>query len=184
MSEDNKISFERLYDEDKLPALNLFLVWTNDWLEGANIDYVTIDFDRAWRFVANLQKSDFPAYGGYEKASPFKKAAWMYVLLHTESPFVGALSKEVVGDLAKLSHSTTSLIGLSMVRECLHGANLAKNGSSVNIENPINVSNHFLLDLVEASGRITLNEHFRTFSLLFEALAYEANPGLSYPKVL
>ena len=185
MSEDHKISFEKLYGDDKIAAVSLLMIWVNDWLAGADVKELNVDWDQAYRFVSNLRKSDVPAQGGFEKASPFKKASWLYVMLHTLNPFEGTLPNEVIGEsLAKFSNSTVSLIGLSMVRECLYGAQIEKDGKQVDIENPINVSKHFLLDLVEASGRITPIDHFQTFSLLFEALAYEANPGLSYPKVL
>jgi len=180
-----KLSFEKLFDEDKLAAFQFFLLWANDWLEGLESPTVTIDEDLGMRFVNNLQKSDFPANGGFSKASPFKKAALIYVYLHNLNPFVGTLPKELVGqEVARESHSTASLIGLSMVRECLCGAELFKEGDTVIIERPLDLSKHLLIDLIEASGGITPRDHFKIFSLLFEILVYEANIGLSYKKCL
>lgn len=185
----NRLSFEKLYDEDKLAAYQFFLLWVNDWLDGFDAPQVTIDEDLMMRFINNLQKSDFPAYGGFSKASPFKKAAYIYVYLHNLNPFVGTLPENMVGEeIGRHSYSTASLVGLSIVRECLWGAELTKksadseNTETVTIENPLDLSKHLLIDLVEASGGITPREHFKIFSLLFEVLVYEANPGLSYSK--
>lgn len=180
-----QISFEDLYGEDKSKAIHYFLLWVNEWLVGYEIESVTIDPEKAFSFVSNLRRSEFPAAGGFERASPFKKAANLYVFLHNLNPFVGSLPESAVGaEVARFGHSTASLIGFSMVKSCLHGAHLEKAAQTVRIEQPISVSKHFLLDLIEASGGLTPADHFRVFSLLFEALVYDANPDLSYERIV
>ncbi len=181
------LSLEDLYGDDNDRAFKVFALWANDFVEGFGIEGVAFDQNAGFKFVTNLQQTDFPLVEGFEKASPFKKAANMYVYLHNLSPFHGArIPEEAVGEhLAGFPHTATTLVGFSMVQECLHGATLYRNGEEepTIIEAPINISKHFFADLVEASRGITPSSHFKTFSLLFEALAYEANPGLSYPKV-
>lgn len=109
----------------------------------------------------------------------------MYVWLHALKPFKDQThSKDVFGEeFAKFPHLINSLIGYSIVKACLHGADIHKcDGKVVKLENPLQLSRHFFYDLVEASGAITPESHFKSFSLLFEALAYEANPSVCYAK--
>ena len=180
----SRISFELLYSDDKYQALDLFLIWTNDFLEGLGVDSTTVDPDKAHTFVSNLRKESFPTIEGFDRASPFKKAGNLYTWLHSEDPFKSPLqSKDVGKDLANFQQNTASLVGFSIVKACLQNTTVAKrDGTSGELENEIAVSDHFFIDLVEASNRINPGDHFKVFSLLFEVLAYEANPGLSYKK--
>ena len=182
-----EISFEQLYGTDKQAALGLFLLWSNDFLTGFALDgSSTISTEDAFSFVSNLRADGyFPAAGGYEKASPFKKAANLYVWLHALKPFKDVPSKDIFGeDLSKFPHIINSLIGYSIVKACLHGAEIHKcDDTVVKLDKPLQLSRHFFCDLVEASAAITPESHFKPFSLLFEALAYEANPQACYPKV-
>jgi len=182
------ISFEQLYGDDKNHALSLVLFWANDFLYGFGIpENAGVDVLKAQQMIEDLPlKAKFPAYGGFEQASPFKKAAYFYVLLHTTNPFVTSLSKEHVGDeIGKFKHNVASLVGFSIVKNCLHRATLKKkggDGKASALVNPIAVSKHFMIDLIEASDGIRPETNFRSFALLFEALAYEANPGVCYAK--
>jgi len=180
------ISFDQLYDDDKEIALGLFLVWANDFLLGFDLPgEANIDLNAASAFVSNLRKSDFPANGGYVKASPFKKAANAYVYMHAIDPFKQPIPSDIVGaPLSTIKTSTASFVGFAMVKSCLHGVSILRSdGQSVTLAQPLSVSKHFMLDLVEASSRITPETHYKGYSLLFEALAYEVNPGVCYPKV-
>jgi hypothetical protein len=180
------ISFDQLYGDDKNLALGVFLIWANDFLDGFDAPgRVNISISDASEYVSNLRKSDFPACGGFEKASPFKKAASAYVWLHALDPFKQPLPEEMIGhELYKFSSSTASLIGFALVKSCLHGVTITRADQSIiTLANPIQVSRHFMVDLVEASNQMTPQTHFKVYSLLFEALAYEANADICYPKV-
>lgn len=186
-----QFSLEQLYDEDNARALALFLFWTNGWLEGFDSPPVSVDTERAWEFVTALRKTDFPANGGFDKASPFKKAANLYMWLMHTAPITGNLPSEILGpNLARFSHATNCILGIYMVQSCLEGAQLVKsdnegNQTTVTIANPIKLSAHFLADFVEASENLVPREHYKLLCLLIEALAYEANPsGLCYEKVI
>jgi hypothetical protein len=179
------LSFDLLYGEDKVLAWNLFLLWSNDFLEGFAGPDCRINTEKAMELVENLRDDDFPADGGFHNSSPFKKAANIYVWLHALNPFETSLSSEYVPKiLASHKHTITSLIGFSIVQTCLHGARLKRcDEKEIELSNPINISKHFFSDLVEASQGICPVHHFKIFSLLFESLAYEANPEASYAKV-
>ncbi len=116
----------------------------------------------------------------------FKKAANTYVWLHAINPFRNTqLSNSVLPeDFETHANAITTLIGYALVKACLHGVEIQRSdGVTIKLVNPISLSRHFMCDLVEASGPITPAGHFKTFSLLFESLAYEANPGVCYEKV-
>jgi len=186
-----KISFDDLYSDDKARALTIFLLWTNDFLDGFGIEDVTVDADMAYSYVSNLRKEDFPANGGFDAASPFKKAAGIYVWLHALNPFKTAIPTDIIGpDLAKFSYFAASAVGYNLIKCCLHKATLKKENKDdpslneiVILENPITISKHYFADLVEASEAITPAVHFKGFSLLFESLIYQNN-AVSYPRVL
>lgn len=185
MSEDQQsgISFEALYSDDDNISLSVFLVHAQDFLKGFDADSAGIDTQTALRFVSSLKKEKFPANGGYEKASPFKKAAYMYVCLHECNPFTETISigDKPVDGLSNFSHSVATLVGFSLVQRCLYGATVKrKDEKEFALKKSIEVSDHYMRDMIEASRDITVEEHFRTYSILFEALAYAAHNEVAY----
>jgi len=67
------------------------------------------------------------------------------------------------------------------VQRCLYGATVErKDGKKFPLNSSIEVSEHFIRDLIEASRGITVEGHFRTYSILFEALAYAAHTDVAY----
>jgi hypothetical protein len=180
-----RISFDQLYDEDKNMAQAVFLSFCNKVTTGLNLPSLDISPEVAHSFVSNLRKDEFPACNGFTAASPFKKAANLYVWLHAVNPFNAGLPEEVFGKaISKFGPSgTASVFGYIMVKSALSGVELNKsNGVVSKLTCDISVSSHYLVDMVEASQSITPETHFKTFSILFEALVYEANAGVSYPK--
>ncbi|MFP4492257.1 MAG: hypothetical protein ACLFRP_00015 [Puniceicoccaceae bacterium] len=179
--EEEILSFELLYGEDNYRALSLFLIFANDVIEGLNPsdETVKIDDSAALTYVSALAgDSYFPANGGFEKASPFKKAAGVFVWLIAENPFKSSAS---LGDIALRPHEIAAIIGFGLVKACLTGAQFTRrDGKRIILENPIQVSDHFFKDLIEASRGISPQQHFKTYSLLFESLAYQANPTAQY----
>ncbi len=176
-------SFESIYSEDKDNAYSIFLLHAQDFLEGFGANSISVDLNKLATFIKSLEKKSFPANGGYSKSSPFKKAAFFYVRLHECNPFsetINCNGKEVNG-VSEFDHSMASLIGFSFVQRCLLGATVLKNdGNNEIIKEPIAVSDHYLKDLIEASRGITMEKHFRTYSLLFESLCYIKNSNISY----
>ncbi|GAA5130764.1 hypothetical protein JIN84_05125 [Luteolibacter yonseiensis] len=188
MSGTNIICFDDLYSEDPYESARIFAPWADQCLKGFGCENYFINPDRIWEFITSLRKSDFPANGGFEKASPFKKAANVFVWLQAIAPFKEPLKSEQVGeDLARLSNNANVLVGYTLVQEALTGAKLfKKNGEQetvVTLEKPMRISRHMLVDLAEAAQRILPDTHFKTYSVLFEALCYNEN-GCGYPRVI
>ena len=188
------ISFEALYDSDGDRAYEVLMLWLDGVLAGMGAT-VVIDRAKARLFLAELaevKKTGFPANGGYDAASPFKKASVLYVYLHQEScnPFVITLPFLASGEPAysagpsPLGNSSgiASVVGFALVQACLDGAEIMKSGKYVKLEKRIDVSSHFMTDLVEASQDITPTTHFKVFSLLFESLAYQTNEKITYDR--
>ncbi len=178
------ISFEGLYISDKDRAVALFLTWIEEFLKGYDAS-VIMDDRTVLLFLASLRKErdNFPAVNGYDNASPFKKAANIYVWLHVyKSMFISDPAPDIFGpEMARHENALATLLGFSIVQNCLHGATLYKDGVDEDtLTNPISVSKHFFFDLVECSRDLKPANHFKVFSLLFEALAYQANPDAPY----
>lgn len=188
MKGDDVICFDDLYSDSPYEAARIFIPWADQCLRGFGCEDYFINPDNIWEFITSLSKLDFPANGGFEKASPFKKAANVFVWLQAIKPFKEPLTAEQVGnDLAKLPNNANVIIGYTLIQEALTGAKLVKtvNGeeTTVILDRPMRISRHMLVDLAEASQRITPNDHFKTYSVLFEALCYNEN-DCSYPRVI
>jgi len=189
------ISFEALYDSDTDRAFEVLLIWLDGVLAGLGVT-VVIDHGKAKEFLselAGMKRSGFPANGGFDAASPFKKAAILYVYLHQEScnPFVLVLPKLEEAPEAAVRPKgflnspsvIASAVGFALVQSCLDGAEILKKGNVVKLERRIDVSSHFMTDLVEASQDIVPSTHFKIFSLLFESLAYQTNENIAYDRM-
>jgi len=118
----------------------------------------------------------FPHPAGLVRASPFKKAAaflcyWVNnkPLLMQPDPFAHVNVK----------------FGLHMALWSLEDATLTMNGTTHTIHNPLQLSEHSLLDIVHALARCEKPmDAFLFVSVLLEQLAYKTNPHCQYPDVL
>jgi len=184
----SNISFESLYYTGRhYESQGLVALWANEIFEELCVS-VLIDRSKFDSFSTFLRRDQFPAQGGYEHASPFKKAGNLFVALHAENPFTSYAPDEgcvLHRNFSAFSHCLATFVGFTLARKCLHGATLQKEGhtSPVRLENPIRISKHFFVDLIEAATGITPMTHYRTYSLLFESLAYKANPTCPYDEI-
>jgi len=172
------IGFNDLYSEDRDAALAALLLFFEDFGEGYGCK-IHAKTDKLARYIKEIPLGDeFPANGGLPCASPFKKAAYLYVLLHERNPFHSAIpaeSQDNASDPLDPDDLTVTTIAIALVQACLEGASYVKGETDCTLRNPIDFSEHFFYDLVEASRSITVDNHFRSYSLIFETLAYRAN---------
>ncbi len=187
MSENSVICFDDLYSDDPYEAARILVPWADQCLKGFGCESYHVNPDTLWTFITSLNKIDFPANGGFEKASPFKKAANAFVWMQAIAPFKEPLRVDQVGpEMARLANNANVLVGYTLVQEALTGAKLTKKvdglETTVVLNNPMKISKHMLIDLAEAAHRIAPDTHFKTYSVLFEALCYKDNDGASYER--
>lgn len=126
--------------------------------------------------VVHGMRQDFAYKDGLDNASPFKKAAnfvcnWIAAKPLTLAP-------------APLEHLNETF-ALMVAITSLYGATLGEPGSSAKfLSNPIQLSRHSLVDIIEAFTNITPVAHFKLVSVLLEQMAYKTNPDCQYPNAL
>jgi len=181
------MSFKILYQEGTDVAANIYSVaaYVDSFAEQLGLTQLTLDPGGFTSAVAALKMPDFPHRDGLEKASPFKKAAHFFVWFVASKPIIDPLPSDVIPqDLAAVPNHQNSIFAYHMAIDCLHKAELHKNGQVVMLENKIKVSKHFFCDFVETFSSVVPAHHFKAVSLLFEQLAYKANPSAPYPEVI
>ena len=160
-------------------------VYINAFAEKLVGSPIQIDLDALTQVASALQQPDFPHIDGVDKASPFKKAANFFVWFVCCRPIISELPASIIGtDLNGIGNHQNVIFGYDFAVSCLEGATLHKKNEIVTLDNRIKISYHFYRDLIEAFAAPTPSSHFKIASLLFEQLAYKANPGAAYTETI
>ena len=136
------------------------------------------------KVIGVLQSIDqkFPSPFGVDKSSPFKKVAAFTAYFAAEKPLHTALPEKHFGSLA---NHQNAVIAVALSIDALHGAVIkcVKRGDIV-LDQRISLSKHYWKDLVAAASDCLPSSHFPCLSLIYEALAYQANPDASYDRII
>lgn len=117
-----------------------------------------------------------------DKSSPFKKVAAFTATFAADKPIYSPLPQAHFGPLA--THQN-AILAVTLSFDALEGAVIkcATRGDIV-LKNRISVSKHFWKDMIAAVSCAAPVHHFECLSLIYEALAYQANPDASYERVV
>jgi len=181
------MSFKILYHSggDLNANLASIAVYVDSFAKNLGITQLNVDLPAFRSVAAALTRPDFPHKDGVEKASPFKKAANFFVWFVASRPILDELPDTIITpELKSIQNHQNVIFAYHMAVDCLHGAELQKNGQTVSLTNKIKVSLHFFHDFVEAFSTATPQTDFKPVSLLFEQMAYKANPTAPYPEVI
>lgn len=169
-----------LYNPDDLFDVTSILYFINEFTRCLNIHDVKIESRRLDAIVGGM-KFDFPHIDGQDDASPFKKAANFLCYFVSERPILDGFPAEKVGkEIAQIHNHQNALVGFMFVCKALQKATIFRSDGVVQIENPIQLSKHSLLDIVDALAVIPPHTHFKVVSVLLEQLVYKTNPGCQY----
>lgn len=185
------MSFNILYHEGGDVQLNLssLAIYLDSCAKGMGITELNVDPAKLTSVAKALMRKDFPHVDGWEKASPFKKAANFFVWFVAEKPILDPLPEYIAGPkLVSIPNHQNVVMAYRMSTLCLFNAKLFKqddegNRSETILARRIRVSTHFLCDFVEAYGSTTQDD-FQKVSLLFEQMAYKANDNAPYKEVI
>jgi len=168
------------------------------YLENENDDYANVlasidgfsdglgikDLDIDLNEVAHVLKSmrhQFPAQGGSEMASPFKKAANFLCYFVSQQPIKNPFPESSVGSiLVQITNHQNSMLGLYIAFDALHEATIKRNDGDITLHNKISLSKHSYVDTVQACAVLTPSSHFHLVSVFLEQMCYRANPEASY----
>jgi len=128
-----------------------------------------------------VEMLDLPWAPGIKNASPFKKVASFVSCFVARKPIITTLPVSKFGPLADHQNA---IAAHQIAVIALHGAVIeCPFRGPFPLANPITVSRHYWKELIA-----TLNNsgpaYFHYISLLYEALAYEANPKASYKTLM
>ncbi len=152
-------------------------VYVDSFYESLGVSEADISLEKMFA-VASGMVQDCPYPFGIEAASPFKKAASFTCNMVAERPLLTPI--ESFGDLA--SHQN-AVVAFNVSIDMLEGAVIhCQKRGAITLASRIKVSSHFLKDAISALSFVTPAQHFQLVSLLYESLAYSANPSASYER--
>lgn len=151
-----------------------------------NLDIQSVRVERS--LVARVVKGmycDFPCSDGLENASVFKKAANFAAYFIGERPITDPFPKEIIGDtLFGITNHQNAMLAFAISANSLHKATIVRSdGAPAILHHPISVSQHSYIDIIEAISSISPATHFKLLTVLFEQLAYKANPDAQYSAI-
>ena len=131
--------------------------------------------DNAINGVVFSMRIGFPHKGGFNDASPFKKAANFVCHWVAAAPIK-------TQDSAPCQH-INAVFALLVAGRSLNRATLSTDGNSpqsTKLENSIELSKHSFWDIAEALSTATPQQSFKLVSVLLEQLAYKTNAQCQY----
>jgi len=130
--------------------------------------------------VVHSMWAEFPAKGGIEEASTFKKAANFFCYFIAERPIISVFPREIVSDLSEIENHQNVMIAFDVVAKALDGATIIKSDDNIiTLDKPLRLSLHSYKDLISSCRRITPSDHQHIIALLFEQISYRYNSNAS-----
>ncbi len=139
--------------------------------------------------ILHYTDKDFPTQPykhGVVNASPFKRISYFGCFFISEKTIPKPFPQEIIGkDLSQIPNHQNSIVLYALAVDSLHGATLHRlDGQTKELTNRIEISAHSYCDIIDAISGATNLTHFKMISVLFEQLAYRANPDASYQAVI
>ena len=175
-----------LFNENEVVDYNNVIAHLDGYFLGFGNGPASIDETEILGIIRYVRaKETFPANGGLEAASPFKKVARFYCMFIAQRPILSAFGVEQVGEeIAQMENHQNVMVAYDIAVTCLHGATINRQDGDFVLEHKIQLSKHSYTDLIQASRSVTPQSHFHIMAVLFEQLAYRFNPGASYELVV
>lgn len=173
-----RILFNNDLEEDVVNILAFIEGFASDF----DIDSksILIDSQKVEAIVQGVRR-DFPHNDGLDNASAFKKIANFMSYFIAERPICESFKNSTLpSDVLKINNYENSIIALLIGLSALHGAEIHQNGKITHLTNPIELSKHSFVDLIDTLANITPLNHFKLLTVLLEQLAYKTNPTCQY----
>jgi hypothetical protein len=169
-----------LYQVDGKRDLAMVLAAIDGFSEEWNLRNVAIDLDKVEAVLVGM-RHDFPALGGTDAASPFKKAANFFCYFVAECPVKNPFPQHAVGaTISAIPNHQNVMLGFSIAIDALHNATIKRSDMNIVLSNRIKMSKHSYIDTIHACKSLVPQTHFHIVSVLLEQLCYRFNPHASY----
>ena len=164
------------------------LQYINDFTKGMGYVKAIIDPGKCERVLRMTRDPSATCWGeaGLAGASVFKKVANFVTYFVAEQPLPdpfppGTLSAEI----AKIQNHQNAILAFHVAIDNLKKATIKRpNDEELNISNPIIVSKHSYVDIIDALSTASPSAHFKQITILFEQLVYKTNPHCQYQDVI
>jgi len=177
-----KLLFNDKPEQDVVIILSFIEGLASEYCPGNDI---SIDVQKI-KSIAQGIRRDFPHNDGLEQASVFKKVANFITYFVAEKPILETFKNPSLSpEILKINNYENSIVALLIGLAALHNSKIYKNENSsdkeeVCLNNPIELSKHSFVDLVDALSNITPQTHFKLLTVLLEQLSYKTNPECQY----
>lgn len=170
-----------LYHDDENRDLLTVLAAIDGFAQGLGLSGLAVDVDQVEAILKGM-RIYFPAQGGSEAASPFKKAANFLCYFSAGQPVKNPFSADLVGaEIARLANHQNAMVGLHIAVDFLHNATIHRKDGSVKLMHRIQMSKHSYVDTIQALAAIQPSSHFHLVSVFLEQCCYRFNPEACYP---
>ncbi|CAC9621414.1 hypothetical protein [uncultured Gammaproteobacteria bacterium] len=142
----------------------------------ANSASIVINEDKLFFMIKRIH-ADFPCINGANNANVFKKSA-AFLCEFVGEQVVETFECAMSAELEKITNNGSAIIAFHIVTTMLNNATV-QNGEK-SIKNPIELSKHSYIDIIDALNDITLQRSFRLVTVLLEQLVYKSNHELQY----
>lgn len=170
------MGFNILYSGDPHSDVLSLCSYIDEFYSVLGITSAEIDITKIKAVIYGMYQ-DFPHPTGSTGSSPFKKVAAFTVNFCAESPIRTSIPK-----FKDLQNFQNAIVAYALSIDALDGAGF--NGSDKTLSNRVEVSTHFYKDLILCFSKCIPSQHFDSFALIYESLAYQANPTASYEPLI
>ena len=169
-----------IYNANPIIDKVLLLTQIDNLTEAFGAKDVVVDISALDSVVGNYQKK-FPHKDGVENASVFKKVAYFLCHFVSMRPLVNPFPVSAVeDDIAQIDNHQNAIVAYSIASQIIRNSLIRKPDGDIHIANPIWLSRHSYVDLIDALSNLSPPTHFKCVSVLFEQLTYKSNPRCQY----
>ncbi len=170
-----------IYSDDPRADYINILSFLDGFVEDYNLTPFPVNVYAVERVIKEIRL--IPCRNGLDGASVFKKAATFVLCFVDARPIVNPLPKKLFPeDLLNINNHQNGALALMMAFRGMHKSSIKlRDGKTVVLKNPIELSSHSFIDLVDAVSNTSLVVSFKMLTLLLEQLAYKTNPDCQYP---
>jgi hypothetical protein len=166
---------------DPMTDLVHTLQYINDYTKSIGVINVEIDINKIKETIASAQQDGHYSVGGVAKASAFRKLASFISFFIALRPIINAFPEDKIGeDLYRINNHQNIIIALSISMDSLYGAKIYRDDGEFELSNPIKISDHSYVDIVDALSGVTPSNGMKMVAVLLEQMAYKQNPQCEY----
>lgn len=175
-----------IYNSDDIDDVINVLQFINDYTATLGLKDVVIDANKIQAIIKG-SKIDFPHKDGIEKASTFKKIAHFVCYFVSEKPIAEAFPETAVGaKVVKIENHQNAMVALELAIAALENSTVLKLDPATKqtapfvVKQPISLSQHSYLDIIDALASSTPSTSYKLVTVLLEQIVYKTNPNCQY----